>query len=98
MAVFAFALNEFWGRHAPTASTLSVEAISYEPGSPGRVFKLDENSVVERLAAMEQVTRERLVWSDSAGVRQVLRVKPITNPLSLLASAYRGDADRRRAA
>jgi hypothetical protein len=96
--VFAYALDDFWRRHAPTASTLSVEAIAYEPGSPGRVFKLDENSVVERLIAMEQVTGERIVWSDTAGVRQVLRVKPITKSYSLLAAAYRAENDKRRAA
>lgn len=96
--VFAYALNAFWERHAPTASTLSVEAIAYEPGSPGRVFKLDENSIVERLTAMESVTRRHIVWSDTAGVRQVLRAKPIAAPLSLLVSAYRTDPDRRRAA
>jgi len=97
-SVFAFALNAFWNRHAPNAATLSVEAIAYEPGSPGRVFKLDENSVVERLTAMEEVTRGRMVWSDTAGVRQVLRVKPVTNPLALLASAYRAESEKRRAA
>jgi hypothetical protein len=96
--VFAYALHAFWDRHAPTASTLSVEAIAYEPGSPGQVFKLDENSVVERLTAMEEVTRGRIVWSDTAGVRQVLRVKPVSNPLALLASAYRTDPEKRRAA
>lgn len=96
--VFAYALNEFWSRHASSAATLSVEAIAYEPGSPGRVFKLDENSVVERLAAIEDMTRGRFVWSDSAGVRQVLRAKPIINPLSLLASAYRRENEKRRAA
>jgi len=96
--IFAYALHTFWERHAPAASTLSVEAITYEPGSPGRVFKLDENSVVERLADIEEMTRGRMVWSDTAGVRQVARLRPIVNPLSLLASAYRGDADQRRAA
>lgn len=96
--VFAYALNEFWSRHAPSASTLSVEAISYEPGSPGRVFKLDENSVVERLVAMEQVTRGRMVWSDTAGVRQMHRIKPITDPFPLLTAVFRADSDKRRAA
>jgi uncharacterized protein YkvS len=96
--VFAYALNAFWERHAPTASTLSVEAIAYEPGSPGRVFKLDENSIVERLTAMEEVTHGKIVWSDSAGVRQVLRLKAINSPLSLLAQAYRSDHKKRRAA
>ena len=96
--VFAYALNAFWNRYAPNAATLSVEAITYEPGAPGRVFKLDENSVVERLTAMEDVTRGRVVWSDTAGVRQVLRVKPISSPLGLLACAYRVESDKRRAA
>jgi hypothetical protein len=95
--VFAYALNTFWDRHAPTAATLSVEAIAYEPGSPGRVFKLDENSVVDRLATIEDMTRGRMIWSDTAGVRQVARMKPINNPLSLLVHAYRADARRRRA-
>jgi hypothetical protein len=96
--VFAYALNAFWNRYAPNSATLSVEAIAYEPGSPGRVFKLDENSVVERLTAMEEVTRGRVVWSDTAGVRQVLRAKPVSNPLVLLASAYRAENEKRRAA
>lgn len=96
--VFAYALNAFWNRHAPSAATLSVEAIAYEPGSPGRVFKLDENSIVERLTALEGATRGRIVWSDTAGVRQVLRSKPISNPLVLLASAYRIENEHRRAA
>ncbi|WP_316162443.1 DUF4007 family protein [Bradyrhizobium sp. SZCCHNRI20481] len=96
--VFAFALNEFWDRYAPQTSTLSVEAIAYEPGSPGRTFKMDENSVVERLAAIDHVTRGRMVWSDSAGVRQIVRPKAIPDPYVLLATAYKGDPDRRRVA
>lgn len=96
--VFAYALNAFWERSSSNASTLSVEAIAYEPGSPGRVFKLDENSVVERLTAMERITRQRIVWSDTAGVRQVHRVRSISDPFDLLALAYRADTDKRRAA
>jgi hypothetical protein len=44
------------------------------------------------------MTRGKIVWSDSAGVRQVLKLKPVNNPLSLLASAYRVDHAKRRAA
>ncbi|HYE72331.1 MAG TPA: DUF4007 family protein, partial [Blastocatellia bacterium] len=36
--VFAYALDEFWKRHT-SAKTLTVEAITYEAGSPGRIFK-----------------------------------------------------------
>jgi hypothetical protein len=94
--VFAYALESFWQRHAPSANTLSVEAIAYEPGSPGRVFKLDESSVVERLITLEDKTRGRFVWSDTAGVRQVLRKGEIKNPLILLGPAYRFGQERQR--
>lgn len=96
-AVFAYALTAFWDCHAPAAATLSVETITYEPGSPGRVFKLDESSVVERLTAMEDTTRGAIVWSDTAGVRHAVRMKP-ADSLSLLASAYRSFHEKRRAA
>ena len=79
-------------------SAETVEAIAHEPGSPGRVFKLDENSVVERLTAMEDLTRGKIVWSDTAGIKQVLRLKQISDPLPLLGRAYRSDSDKRRAA
>jgi hypothetical protein len=96
--IFAYALNAFWDQHAPNASTLSVEAVTYEPGSPGRVFKLDEASVVERLAGIDSVTRGAVVWSDTAGVRQAVRKRAIQEPLALVASAYRRPSERRRAA
>ncbi|MDB6166019.1 MAG: hypothetical protein JWQ83_1159 [Lacunisphaera sp.] len=96
--VFAHALNSFWDWYAPNASTLSVEAIAYEPGSPGRVFKLDENSVVERLARIDDLTEGKIIWSDTAGVKQVVRLKPISKPYSLLAKAYVAGNSKRRAA
>jgi hypothetical protein len=96
--VFAYALDAFWKRHAPTTATLSVETITYEPGSPGRVFKLDENSIVERLVAMEEITQGAILWSDSAGVRHAVRAKEVADPFSLLAAVYRLPRDRRRAA
>jgi hypothetical protein len=86
--IFAFALNEFWNRLAPSGKTLSVEAVTYEPGSPGQVFKLDEDSVIERLSTMGEVTQRQIKWSDTAGIRQVARSRPIREPLSLLSQAY----------
>jgi hypothetical protein len=62
------------------------------------VFKLDEASVVERLAVIEEASAGSLVWSDSAGIKQVMRVKPITKPLSLLSQAYRPGISGREAA
>lgn len=93
-AVFAFALIEFWDRwEAATGSsqnTLSFEAIAHDYGSPGRVFKLDEASVADRLLNLEALTHGTLRWSDSAGLRQVSRTRSITRKgaFDLLRKAY----------
>ena len=71
--VFTFALIDFWSRYAPNAATLSFEAIAHAPGGPGRVFQFDENDVADRLAALDDVTGEALRWSETAGLKQVVR-------------------------
>jgi hypothetical protein len=95
--VFLFALDEFWQRSAAAQSTLSVERLAYEPGSPGRVFKLDEVSLIERLARIEESSRGRLVWLDTAGVRSVARREEVIEPCDLLDLAYQPWIHRRAA-
>jgi len=75
--IFAMALMEFWtereARLSTGQATLSFEAIAHEYGSPGRVFKLDERGVEDRLSGLESLTDGQLRWTDTAGVRQVSR-------------------------
>ena len=71
--VFTFALIDFWSRYAPNAATLSFETIAHAPGAPGRVFQFDENDVADRLAALDDVTDGALLWSETAGLKQVVR-------------------------
>lgn len=71
--VFACALVDFWSHYASNAATLSFEAIAHAPGSPGRVFQFDENDVADRLAALDDATRGALRWSETAGLKQVVR-------------------------
>lgn len=73
--MFAFALANYWQRTAATESSLAFEAIAYGDGSPGRVFKLDEDSVAERLFGFSELTGGRLEWDDTAGLRQVIHRK-----------------------
>jgi hypothetical protein len=70
--VFIYGLIDFWLRYSP-AATLSFEAIAHEPGGPGRVFVLDENDVADRLVMLDQVTNGALRWSETAGLKQVVR-------------------------
>lgn len=69
--MFAYALLDFWNTTSPGLSSLAFEAIAYGEGSPGRVFKLDEDSVAERLFNLNDITRGELSWTDTAGLRQV---------------------------
>lgn len=71
-AVFAYALGEFWERSGG-ATTMTAEQICYSPGSPGRVFKLDEDSVITRLMRLDDLTDGAWQWVDTAGLRQVQR-------------------------
>jgi len=70
--VFLYALIDFWKNYT-NAQTLSFEAIAHEPGSPGRVFLLDENDVADRLLDLEEFTEGAFRWSETAGLKQVLR-------------------------
>lgn len=70
--VFTYGLIDFWIRYS-SAATLSFEAIAHEPGGPGRVFVLDENDVADRLVMLEKVTNGALRWSETAGLKQVVR-------------------------
>lgn len=90
-AVFAYALLRYWRNWHEDAPTLSVETIAYGAGSPGRVFRLDEESVAYRLAAIDDVTGGALVWTDTAGLRQVARRIALDkiDRLALLSGGYR---------
>lgn len=71
--IFAYALVDFWDREADGQSSLAFEAVAYAEGSPGRVFKLDEESIAQRLIGLSAFTGRKLEWTDTAGLRQVHR-------------------------
>ena len=70
-ALFAYALNTYWQRAHQSRATLSAELVCHDAGSPGRVFKMDEDSVIERLMRISEITSGAFVWTDTAGLRQI---------------------------
>lgn len=87
-SLFVYCLLRFWAIYSPSNQTLSFESIAHEFGSPGRVFKLDEMSVAERVQSLSEVTKGQLVWSDTAGMKQVIRTQLIIKEEQFLAQAY----------
>lgn len=80
--VFLYALNDFWSWYSK-ANTLSFEAIAHEPGSPGQVFLLDENDIADRLFDLDELTNGVFRWSETAGLKQVLRDAALTEEEAL---------------
>lgn len=71
--MFVYALIDYWEALDSNASSMAFETIVYGEGSPGRVFKLDEESVAERLFSLDEFTLGVFSWTDTSGLRQVLR-------------------------
>ena len=70
--LLCYAVTQFWDQFS-TAHTLSFEALAHEPGSPGRVFLLDENAMAEYLFEIEEVSGGLYRWSETAGLKQLIR-------------------------
>jgi hypothetical protein len=85
--VFVYALLEFWQRIAPQRETLAFADIAYGFTSPGSSFKLDENSLVERLEGLERATQSSLLYAETAGLKQVYKRKTV-EPLAFLEKYY----------
>ena len=98
--VFSYAVTDFWSLFSRTTNTLSFEALSHEPGSPGRVFLLAENDLVDLLGRIETVTEGIYRWSETAGLKQLIRERELTTEetLNLLKVNYCGSDREERAA
>ncbi len=92
MPVFAYTLLDFWQRTAADRETLPFSDIAYGTGSPGLTLKLDENSLTERLERLDSATEGYLVYTDTAGIRQVYRRGKPVPAMELLSSYYENTA------
>ena len=70
--VLLYAIMEFWSGFQD-GNTLSLDSLLYAPGSPGRVFLLNEDGLIERLVDIEEISDGVLRWSETAGIRQLSR-------------------------
>lgn len=85
-AVFAYAIGHYWAAQG-SSSVLTAEQLCFAPGSPGRVFKLDEDGVITRLMRIADTTDNAWRWTDTAGLRQIQRIRDIVVE-TLIPAAY----------
>lgn len=76
-ALFWASVFLFWDRSYKNQKTLNLSSLAYNPLSPGRVFLLDENSIVEYIYDSAHLFNGQIEWSETAGMRQ-LKIKGYT--------------------
>ena len=91
--ILALALVEFWRASASYAMSIAFEKVAYDAGSPGRVFKLDEDSLASRLENIGRITAGAFAYDETAGLKQVYKLREV-DPLTLLESYYQSRALR----
>jgi hypothetical protein len=69
--IFGYALLDYWQRLEVSGSVMAFDRVAHDYGSPGRVFKIDESNISERLMSLEQITNGQIQWTEQAGLRQV---------------------------
>lgn len=86
--VFCYATLTFWEMFAAQRQTLSLHELTYEAGSPGVIFKMSENSLVDRLDRLERFTKGAVSYDETAGVKQLYRHRELSSG-HILSAGYR---------
>ncbi len=89
--IFAAAFSEFWDSRFSENNTLAFANIAYSEKSPGRTFQLDEDTLVEYLDRLDNLTKGALRYDETAGMKQVYRERQI-NLMELLDSYYESNS------
>ncbi len=66
--IVAFAAVEFSSRYTGASRSVALGRLLRDPGSPGRLFKLDEDSVISALTHVARARSSDLHFTDTAGV------------------------------
>lgn len=71
--IWAYALIHYWKSQRPQDLTVPAQDIWHAEGGPGRLFKLDEDSVYAYLDTLAETTKGAYRFDDSGLIRQILR-------------------------
>ena len=80
----------FWNKNYKDQETLTIDKITYDYGSPGKVFKIDELSIANRLSELENLTKGYYRWTDTTGLNQISRNKEVNfNSIKFLEKSFK---------
>lgn len=71
--ILLFALDEFWRQNSTGGNSMPLEKLAYSEGSPGRIFKIDAESLTVRLDRLGKSSGGAFSYQETSGIKQVLR-------------------------
>ena len=79
-AVLCWALDRFVGKELAgrEGGTVSLDRLLFDEGSPGRVFRLHEDALVERLGRLKELTHGDWTYDETIGLRQLVVARTCT--------------------
>jgi hypothetical protein len=89
--LFAFCLDDFWKKCLPGESTLQLSDVANARYSPGRIFRLSEWDVRERLENIEEDSDGAFQFVESALFQRITRENK-ADPNVLLSAIYESEA------
>lgn len=93
LEVFLFALADYWRKNEGKTNSVNLEKVIYAAGSPGQIFKLDEETVVRRLEEVTELSHGIFRYDETAGIKQVYRKKE-AEPFQWLVQYYKGQLEK----
>ena len=86
--LFVFFVHDWWNRNYPNEQTVPLRDLVLGDHSPGRLLKMQESEVLQRLIEMALRRPKVFQIAESMNLRQLLRLKP-SDGFSDLKSAYK---------
>jgi hypothetical protein len=89
--LFTYCLNDYWSSRHAEEKTLPFREAAPGHGSPGQVFKLEEEDLRERLEGLAHYADGAFAFVPSADLQQVHRKRPVPER-DLLARIYTAES------
>lgn len=89
--IFIFALIEFITKETKESNinTIDFDSLLLKQCSPGRIFRLSENGLGQKLDEAQEYSHNNISWIDSLGLRQVqISQDYLDSPMSVLNEFY----------
>ena len=85
-SIFLWSILDMWEKDEELrdCQTLDWFQLAYAENSPGRIFKLSENDLSDRLEQSNSLTNNTLVWTDQLGIKTLVRRTNDPHELSAL--------------